>query len=212
MERGGYRQMSGRPAVHHAAGSPREPDDEALLAAVAAGDRQAFSTLFLRYQDRLHRFLYRLSGSADLADELANDVMLVVWRQAGRYRGDARGSTWILGIAYRMGLKALRRVRRRRRLLTFVGAELFVHADPTTDPARELADLLEQGLARLSPEQRLVLELTYYLGLSCEEIGRVAGCPVNTVKTRLFHARRRLKHILPQLERLTPPPSTEDGP
>lgn len=196
--------MSGRPAVHDPAGSPGA-DDEALLAAVAAGDRQAFSILFLRYQGRLHRFLFRLSGSADLADELANDVMLIVWRQAGRYRGDSRGSTWIFGIAYRMGLKALRRVRRRRRLLAFAGADLIGHAETPADPAGELADLLKQGLARLSPEQRLALELTYYLGLSCEEISHVAGCPVNTVKTRLFHARRRLKDVLAQLERLAPP-------
>ncbi len=64
---------------------------------------------------------------------------------------------------------------------------------------RELATVLGTALHRLSPEQRAVVELTYFYGLAYTEIAEIVGCPVNTVKTRMFHARRRLKELLPEL-------------
>jgi RNA polymerase sigma-70 factor (ECF subfamily) len=73
--------------------------------------------------------------------------------------------------------------------------------EETDDPVAEIEqrDLLDHALAVLPPEQRLVLELTYFLGHSCEEVAAITACPVNTVKTRMFHARRKLRELLPQL-------------
>jgi DNA-directed RNA polymerase specialized sigma24 family protein len=82
---------------------------------------------------------------------------------------------------------------------------------------RDISDWLTVGLARLPDEQRTVLELAYHLGHSCEEIAVTLGCPVGTVKTRLYHGRQRLKHLLPQLAGLRQrnatfePPRAEDS-
>jgi len=125
-------------------------------------------------------------------DELVNDVMWVVWRNAGHFRGDAQVTTWVLGIAT---LKS-HRVRQRRRR----ERELLEHPRmlPTDERAPEFDRDLEEGLAQLSSEHRDTLELTYYFGYSCAEVAALRGCPVGTVKTRLHYARRRLKQVLEQ--------------
>jgi RNA polymerase sigma-70 factor (ECF subfamily) len=124
--------------------------------------------------------------------------MLVVWQKADSFHGDSRVSTWVFGIAYRKALKALERAGRSRVL---VGEdELPGLAAPDNEVEEvELQDWLSNGLDRLSPEQRMVVESVYYLGLSYNDIAAIAGCPIGTVKTRMFHARRRLKDLLPPL-------------
>ena len=121
-------------------------------------------------------------------------MMFVVWTDAKKFRGKSAVSSWIFGIAYRKALTALRREGRyeaplRRDVET---------ADPHGSPRADL-ELIHAGLAGLSPDHRQVIELTYFCGYSYEEIAAIADCPVNTVKTRMFHARRRLKVLLPRL-------------
>jgi len=174
--------------------------DLLLIRRIAARDRQAFESLYLSYHDRVTRFLLRLTRRADLAEELFNDVMLVVWQKAPSFRERSRVSTWVLGIAYRKGLKALRRLKRQPEQFTLTAVEAVEAAPSSRDPeSRELAEWLDRGLASLSPEHRMVIELAYYLGHSCAEISEIAKCPVNTVKTRMFHARKKLREILPPL-------------
>src|SRR3546814_8871111 len=84
-------------------------DDRALLQRMAQGDRAALATLYHGYHGRLCRFLSRLTRRQDIIEEVVNDCFWIAWRQAGDFRGDARVSTWLMGIAYRCGLKALRR-------------------------------------------------------------------------------------------------------
>ena len=170
----------------------RNQRELALIARIAAQDRVAFKELYLLYHRRLARFLTRLTARYDLAEEIINDTFWVVWRCAGDFRGASQVSTWIMGIAYRRGLKSLKRM----------------HPGPVADEAEtealseepwkeaELREWLGAGLARLPLEQRMVLELAYHLGHSCEEIAAIMECPVNTVKTRMFHARRKLKGLL----------------
>jgi RNA polymerase sigma-70 factor (ECF subfamily) len=168
-----------------------------LLARVAEGDRRAFEELYHLYHRRMARFLTRLTRRYDLAEEVINDTFWVVWRKARDFRGDSQPSTWILGIAYRKAQNALRAAARGT---TQNLAEEFL---PLTseDPIRaeELRDWLTSALAQLPVEQRLGVELCYELGYSCEEIAAIMDCPVNTVKTRLFHARAKLQKLLPQL-------------
>jgi RNA polymerase sigma-70 factor, ECF subfamily len=170
-----------------------------LLARVAGGDRQAFQELYIAYHRRLARFLTRLTHGYPIAEEIINDTMYVVWRKAGEFRGQSQVSTWIMGIAYRQALKALKRESSAAQVpMASPDSSL-----PALDPAQgtvELHEWIGQALAQLSIEQRLVIELTYYLGLSCEEIASIMECPVNTVKTRMFHARKRLRTVLPQSE------------
>ncbi len=190
----------GKPAGSGAGKAAEESEYRALLGAVAAGDRMASRDLYLRMHSSLHGFLMRLVRNPGMAEELVNDVMMVVWKQAHRFRGDSKARTWVMGIAYRKGLKALKKSSRwTRRAVALDDSE---HAGLADDAARiEAQQFLALGLARLTPPQRMVLELAYFAGYSCAEIAEIADCPVNTVKTRMFHARKRLKDILPTLEK-----------
>lgn len=160
-----------------------------------AADREAFRQLYIRYYARLIRFLSRVTRNRSDVEEIINDTLLIVWRQAGAFRGASRVSTWILGIAYRCALKTLRKTSARLRL-----SELALqHSEELAeDVARgtEERQLLNIALSSLPPEQRLVLVLAYCVGYSCEETAEIAECPVNTVKTRMFHARNKLRAIL----------------
>lgn len=187
-----------------AADAVRAPDalpaalasDAELLARIVDGDRPAFRLLYLRYHARLYRFVLRLIHRPELTEEVVNDVMLTVWQKADQFRGDAAVATWLFGIAYRRGLKTLRRWP-----LPVDPAARPESADPAAVPERAVdqdleAVRLQRGLAQLSPEHRAVVELTYFFGHSCAEVAAIVNCPVNTVKTRLFHARRRLQDWL----------------
>jgi len=178
-----------------AGGGSTEERECALLARIAARDSAAMKELYLLYHRRLARFLMRLTTRYELTEEIINDTFWVVWQHAGDFRGASRVSTWILGIAYRRGLKTLR----------YAGpppADIDVTAEAgTEEPARqeEINEWLDMALQRLPLEQRTVIELAYHVGHSCEEIASIMQCPVNTVKTRMFHARRKLKTLLTTL-------------
>ena len=176
-------------------------EDRQLIARVAARDRAAFQALYFGYHKRLSRFLMRVCSRREIAEEVINDTMFAVWQKAGDFRGEAQVSTWILGIAYRQALKALRRSAGRLPVAQVSSAEDSRRelGDDAGAAQRELREWLDRGLDSLPPAQRLVIELAYFLGHSCEEIATITDCPVNTVKTRLFHARERLRHCLPGL-------------
>jgi RNA polymerase sigma factor (sigma-70 family) len=175
---------------------PDAADEIALIRQVAGGDATAFETLFRRYYPRLRRFLERMTRRPQLVDEIVNDTMLVVWRKADTFNLRSRLSTWIIGIALRRGLKALERVD------DAIDFDPDAAASPTESGPegnllrQELRTRLSQALMSLSPEQRTVIELTYYEGCTYREIAAIVGCPVDTVKTRMFYARRRLKSLL----------------
>ncbi len=177
--------------------APAEADPEAaLVARIAAGDQQAFAEFYAQYRRRLARFLGRVIASPDTVDELINDVMLVVWQDAGRFGLRSKVSTWVFGIAWHKALKALERQRRSAP----AGAPPPDDLPAADRSAFEDRDWLRRGLDRLPPEQRLVVELTFFVGCSYAEIAAIASCPVNTVKTRMFHARRKLHGILNTLD------------
>ncbi len=166
-----------------------------LLRRISDGDRDAFRDLYLRYHRRLARFLARLTRGREDAEEVINDTLWIVWQRAADFRNASRVSTWIMGIAYRRALKLIRRAATHERAMTLE----IANTEPAATDALEAAanrQLLERGLAQLPLEQRLVLEFTYYLDHSCEEIAEIMECPVNTVKTRMFHARRKLRTLL----------------
>ena len=167
-------------------------DDElTLLQRVAKKDREAITELYRIYHARLFKFVYRLTNSYTAADELVNDIMLVVWRNAADFRGESRVSTWIFGIAYR---QSMRRMSRRQ-------IRLWSRKDPDElasvgNRDLESEDWIRHGLDLLPAAQKLTMILVFYLGLSYTEAARLTGCPVNTVKTRMFHARRKLREFL----------------
>ncbi|MGJ7509234.1 RNA polymerase sigma factor [Variovorax sp. GT1P44] len=168
-----------------------------LIDRTANGELQAFEQLYRAYHPRLSRFLDRVTRRPGLVGELLNDTMLVVWNRAGTYNGRSKVSTWIFAIAYRKAMKALSRL-----------DEPVEDQDDDDRPApletgpefhatqSQLRGALAQALDHLSHEQRAVVHLTYFHGIGCREISEIVGCPVDTVKTRMFHARRRLKILL----------------
>jgi len=174
-----------------------EQRDLALLDRIAAGDRAAFDALYRHYYSRLMDFLTRMLKQRELAEEVVNDTMYAVWTGGGSFGGRSRVSTWVFGIAYK---KALKRLSRERRGATSPFDEQFDLEDGS-DPGAEVDDAelqrrFQAALAQLSPAHRSVVELTFLLEYSYEEAADIVGCPVNTVKTRMFHARARLRGLL----------------
>lgn len=175
--------------------SPKERDN-ALLVAIAAGDRRAVEELYLSYHRRLARFLSRFTPRYENVEEIINDTFMVVWQNAKDFRSASQVSTWIIGIAYRTALKSFRRQKNHAGT-----GSLEDYPEQTVDPTldAEVHDWLKHGLSRLPIEQRLTLELAYQMGHSLEEIAVITGCPVGTVKARMFHAREKLRQYLPTL-------------
>ena len=166
----------------------------ALLVRVGHGDRGAFAELYRLYQPRLYGYLRRLLPNPATVEEVLDDVMFVVWKDARKFRGRSALSTWVFGIAYRKAMTAIRSEARYQAPL-----DRNADADNVADRPSPETDWIRVALTRLSADHRQVVELTYFSGFSYQEIAEIAGCPVNTVKTRMFHARRRLKVLLPAL-------------
>lgn len=175
-----------------------EHRERELLERIDARDREAMRELYLLYHPRLARFLRRMTRRHELVDEIVNDTLFVVWEKAGDFRGDSRVSTWIMGIAYRLGLNLLRAEYRASERMVLPTTE-DQHRRHLVAEQSDLAELLAHALESLSPDHRAVLELTYHLGHSCGEIAVIMDCPVNTVKTRMFHARNKLRTLVPIL-------------
>jgi len=176
---------------------PAEFGERELLARIERRDIQAFERLYRMYQPRLARFLTHMLQRPQLVEEVLNDTMMVVWQSAGNFRGDSKLSTWIFAIAYRKALKA-------RRCWPDPIEDDALHSRPSPAPGadhqvqhQKLRDALVGAMARLSAEHRAVVDLTYFHDLGYREIAEIVGCPVDTVKTRMFHARRRLRQALP---------------
>ncbi|MEQ8231718.1 MAG: sigma-70 family RNA polymerase sigma factor [Gammaproteobacteria bacterium] len=183
------------PEQHGAGAGPGAGDrDRTLIARIANADAGALETLYRGYYGRLFRFVARTLRRTDVADEIINDVMYVVWEKAASYDGSSQPSTWIFGIAYNKARRFFNVADATRSLTDLPVA--IEPADLRWEEAFELGDLVEKLLARLSAEQRLVIELTYYQGMHYREIAAVMNCPENTVKTRMFHARRKLGTML----------------
>jgi RNA polymerase sigma-70 factor (ECF subfamily) len=168
-----------------------------LVHRIASQDQYAFEVLYRIYYRRLTRFLDRITRRPHANEEVLDDTMFAVWRKAATFNGTSQVSTWIFAIAYRMALKALKRDRAWTQRL------LLDDGEPDTAPSPEAALIegesrsrIKRLLADLSPEQRAVIELTYYHGCAYKEIAEIVGCPVDTVKTRMFHARRKLRAVL----------------
>jgi RNA polymerase sigma-70 factor (ECF subfamily) len=154
-----------------------------LIVRIQNRDKDAFSQLHLLYHRKLAGFLTRLTQSREAAEKIIDETLWTVWLRADSFDGASRVSAWILGIAYRRSLKSLRRARRE------------TMADDAVQAAGEKHEFL-RALERLPLKLRLVLEFAYCLGQSCSDIAQIMECPIDTVTTRMLHARRRLKSIL----------------
>jgi RNA polymerase sigma-70 factor (ECF subfamily) len=171
--------------------------DEALIGRIASGDRLAMQVLFARHHVRVYRFVLRLVRDEWKAEDLISEVFLDVWRQADRFEGRSTVSTWLLAIARFKALSALRR-KPDEELDDESAAAIEDDAD---DPEMALAKkdrsaVIRKCLTGLSTEHREIIDLVYYHEKSVEEVAEIVGIPENTVKTRMFYARKKLAEML----------------
>ena len=171
--------------------------DEVLVGRIANGDRDAMRLRFIRHNLCVFRFLLRIVGNDATAEDLLSDVFLDVWRNAGRFEARSQVKTWLLGIAR---LKALSALKRRSFDVLDDGVAESIE-DPADDPelvlrTAERGALLQACLKQLSSAHRQVVDLVYYHEQSIDEVARIIGVPRNTVKTRIFYARKRIAELL----------------
>ncbi len=177
-----------------------EDPDADLIRRIGVGDQQAFEQLYNRYYHYLFRFIYRMTRRPESTEEIINDVMLVVWEKAANLELTSRASTWILSIAYRKSLKLLDQYQANYADVSIQDIEPDLPSDDeATTKQLELRDWVLVALESLSREQRTVVELAYFHEMRYSDIAHVMGCPESTVKTRMFHARKKLRSLLPSL-------------
>ena len=173
-----------------------DTSDAGLIAKVTAGNKLAMQVLFARHHARVYRFILRLLGSEATAEDLTSEVFLGVWRHAHRFEARSSVTTWLLAIAR---YKALAELRRRPELACDEAAAQT--SDPADDPETSFAikhrgEIVRDCLSRLNRRHREVIDLVYYHGKSVQEAAAILGIPGNTVKTRMFHARKNLSGLL----------------
>lgn len=172
--------------------------DSDLLVRIAAQDRAAFAELFERFAGRVKSFLLRYAMPDDQAEEIAQEVMVQVWRKAGSYDpARAAASTWIFAIARNRRIDAIRRTIRR----DADPLDPIFQAEPEPDGGAALIDqdrtrIVRDAMSDLSEPQRFVLHATFFEGLSQAEIADREGLPLGTVKSRVRLAFARMREQL----------------
>lgn len=174
----------------------RGSSDEVLIEKVASGNRLAMQALFTRHQARIYRFILRMVRNNALAEDLTSEVFLSVWQQAHRFEARSAVTTWLLAIARYKAFAELR-----RRVEPLCDEENEKASDPADNPEaafeiKHRGELLRKCLTRLSREHREIIDLVYYHEKSVQEVAEIVGIPGNTVKTRMFYARRKLSELL----------------
>ena len=169
-------------------------DEYALLQRIAESDTSAFEIFYKLYYPRLFRFILRMTHQSESVEELIQETLLVIWQKPDNFNHESKISTWVFGIAYNKALKSMSKHARHSNNVD-VDDLIEIIGDSTANPAliRESQDWLSCALDILSPDQRAVIELTFYHDLPYQDIAKILNCPENTVKTRMFHARKKLQ-------------------
>jgi RNA polymerase sigma-70 factor (ECF subfamily) len=189
--------ITGRLRTAAAPSEERGTSDAALIQSIAAGDKHAMRILFARHNVRVYRFLLRFVANEATAEDLVSEVFLDVWRQAAKFQARSQVSTWLLAIARNKAFAVLRR----RSTEELEGEQAEAIQDPGNDPEaaienRQKTEILLKCLAQLSPTHREVIDLVYYHEKSIDEVAEITGVPQNTVKTRMFYARKRIAELM----------------
>jgi RNA polymerase sigma-70 factor, ECF subfamily len=171
--------------------------DEALVSQIAQRDKRALQQLYSRHHVRIYRFALRFLNDEAAAEDIVSEVFIDVWRQAERFEGRSQVTTWLLAIARNKALSLLRR--RSSEELDDEVAEFI--EDPSDNPEvamlkSQRASMLQDCLTQLSPAHREIVDLVYYHEKSVEEVAEIISVPANTVKTRMFYARKRIGELM----------------
>jgi len=178
-------------------------DEHTLLERIKTSDASAFEAFYKLYYPKLYPFVLRTTRLAESVEEVIQDTLLFVWQHPDHFNFNSKISTWVFGIAYNKSLNAISKHRRHH---SDDKVDIDELADVLDDPYADIEqtvetdDLLNCALDVLSTEQRAVIELTFYDGLPYHEIAQILDCPENTVKTRMFHARKKLQAFVTNFE------------
>lgn len=179
----------------------RTNEEEAVLLQRIAdnGDTRALEVLYKAYRPRLAGFLRRVTDNQELISESVNEVMYRVWKHAGQFNGGSKVSSWIFAIAYRECRRIVEKENKHANIADALAAESDLVEVSTDSSAADEREVIQTALTQLPAEQRLAIEMSYFLGKSVKDIAEIANCPENTVKTRMHHARRKLRELIPAL-------------
>jgi RNA polymerase sigma-70 factor, ECF subfamily len=171
-----------------------------LLERVGRQDQSAFRELYKAFSRRVFAYALNMVKDHARAEEILVDTMHEVWRAPARFRGDSQFTTWLIGIARNKALMAYRS-RRPDELHDDLDDIAETTAADTPDgfaqlAAKQRSEGVQVCMGKLSNEHRECMHLVFFEGLSLAEVAEVQGCPENTVKTRLFHARQKIKTCL----------------
>jgi RNA polymerase sigma-70 factor, ECF subfamily len=171
-----------------------------LLERMGKQDQVAFRELYRAFSRKVFAYALNKVGDSGRAEELLADTMIEIWRHPARFRGDSQFTTWLFGIARN---KALMYYRAKRPDEDHADLEEVAETVATDTPdgfatlaAKQRQSGVKHCLGKLSDDHRECIHLVFFEGLSLAEVADVQRCPENTVKTRLFHARRKIKNCL----------------
>ena len=170
-----------------------QPDSE-VIRLIQSGDDSAFDELIGRYKRPVVNFIFRMLGSADDADDVAQEVFVRVYQKMDTYRPATKFSTWLFALARNAAIDRLRW--RRRHPTESIDPELPLPAATDTAAeigAREIGALIAAAVAKLPEDQRTVLVLSEYQGMSHAEIAAVMRCSEKSVESRLYRAKQTLR-------------------
>jgi RNA polymerase sigma-70 factor (ECF subfamily) len=186
-------------------------DDEELVARSRAGDVESFNQLIVRWERPIYALAYRMLGREEDARDVCQDTFLRAYRALPGFKGQAKFSSWIYRIALNLCRDWIRRQRRNpvSQLREDVDPGEIAAAAGTTESIedlvarRELGALVGEAMGALSEEQRTAIILKEYHGMTFQEIADMQGCPLSTVKTRLYQGLSQLRRHLVQQGQLT---------
>lgn len=175
----------------------RDSTDRVLVDHIAKGDKLAMHALFAQHRLGVYRIVHRHVRDEGLAEDLVNEVFVDIWRNSEQFKGHSKVSTWIFAIARFKAMSALRR----RRYEALDEAAAMAIPDGSDDPEvvlqkKDRVAILRECTSHLSHAHREIIDLFYYHEKTLEEVAKLTGVPRNTVKTRMFHARKRMSELL----------------
>jgi RNA polymerase sigma-70 factor (ECF subfamily) len=176
---------------------PHDALDAALIERIAGGDTSAMRVLYTRHSSRIYRFILRLTHNRATAEELVNEVFLHVWRSASKFEGRSQLSTWLLAVARHKALGLLRRASTES-----LDEDAYKSIEDMADnpeaamQKKQKGAILRSCLTKLSPAHREIIDLVYFHGKTINDAAVIIGITQNTVKTRMFYARKRLAELL----------------
>lgn len=178
--------------------------DEQLLQLVARRDADAFEALYDRHAQVVYHLILRIVNEPRTAEELVQECFWQVWQKAGDYRGAGAGAAWLYRIARNRGLDLVRQREARPKTMAWEGAELpALSAQSYQPPSVEMTveqrwrqQQVRQSLASLPEEQRVILELAYFEGMTQSEIAEYLSLPIGTIKSRIRLGVEKLERLL----------------